>query len=524
MHRPIVGLDGQPLRKAEKTQLRQEIADAQVTGLRNIWSHGSIASGLDPIRLDRVLSNAAQGEHHEFLTLAEEMEERELHYASVLGTRKRALSGLVPTVEAASDERHDQQLAEALRELIKSPAFGDLVDDSLDALGKGYSANEIIWDQSERQWQPSQYKWRDPRFFRLDQSNGTDLLLLTDDNPFGEVLPAYKFIIHRPRLKSGLPIRGALARLAAVAYMCKSFALSNWMTFAEVFGMPIRVGKYGTNATPAEINTLRQAVANIGTDAAAIMPESMKIEFESAANFAGGDKLYDTLCEWLDRQISKGILGQTMTTDDGSSQAQANVHNEVRLDILKADARQLENTLNRDLARPYIDLNYGPQKAYPRIQLPVADPEDTAALVDALDKLIPLGLKVRMSEVRDKLNLSDPKDGDELLAAPSPASTPALPAPEPDMQAAKQPALNREQTATASQDEIDSLTDELLDNWQPQMAGIIDPLRQLLDDAQDIDEFRARLPELLEQMDASELVNQLADAGFRARALGDVDG
>ena len=67
------------------------------------------------------------------------------------------------------------------------------------------------------------------------------------------------------------------------------------------------------------------------------------------------------LAEWLDRQTSKAVLGQTMTTDDGSSQAQATVHNEVRHDILKSDARQLANTLNRDLIQPYVDLNFGPQ-------------------------------------------------------------------------------------------------------------------------------------------------------------------
>ncbi len=63
-----------------------------------------------------------------------------------------------------------------------------------------------------------------------------------------------------------------------------------------------------------------------------------------------------------------------MTADDGSSNAQAQVHNDVRVDILEADAKALANTLNRDLLRPYIDLNFGPQADYPRIELEVPKP------------------------------------------------------------------------------------------------------------------------------------------------------
>ncbi|MCP4699306.1 MAG: DUF935 family protein, partial [Gammaproteobacteria bacterium] len=56
-----------------------------------------------------------------------------------------------------------------------------------------------------------------------------------------------------------------------------------------------------------------------------------------------------------------------MTADDGSSQSQAQVHDGVRVDILRADAKSLSETLNRDLVQPFIDLNFGAQENYPRI-------------------------------------------------------------------------------------------------------------------------------------------------------------
>ena len=135
--------------------------------------------------------------------------------------------------------------------------------------------------------------------------------------------------------------------------------------------MPLRIGRYSEGAREEHKQLLKAAVAGLGSDAAAILPESMRIEFEQVGNVGGAKDLFLHLAEWLDRQTSKAVLGQTMTTDDGSSQSQANIHNEVRLDILKSDARQLEVTLNRDLIKPFIDLNFGPQAVYPRLVLHV---------------------------------------------------------------------------------------------------------------------------------------------------------
>lgn len=145
---PIVDASGRPIRKAE---LKQELAAPSLTGVRQVW-HNGIASHLTPDRLGSILRAAENNEGHDYLTLAEEMEEREPHYASVLGTRKRAISGLGVVVESASDDAADVRLADAVRDLVNDAAFGTLVEDLLDALGKGYSVAEIMWQTRDRQW------------------------------------------------------------------------------------------------------------------------------------------------------------------------------------------------------------------------------------------------------------------------------------------------------------------------------------------------------------------------------------
>jgi phage gp29-like protein len=230
--------------------------------------------------------------------------------------------------------------------------------------------------------------------------------------------------------------------------MLKSFGIKDWMAFAEVFGMPLRLGKYPSGTVQEHIDILRMAVANLGTDASAVIPESMQIEFKELANVAGGAELFERMAKFFDAQISKAVLGQTMTTDDGSSRSQAEVHNEVRKDLRDADADQLEETLERDLVIPFITLNWGPQKNYPSVHLREPESADVKLLTEALAVLVPLGLRVETSEVRDKLGFSAPAPDAECLKPESAfAPTPAL------QPAAKDQAMNREAAPRFSADQ-----------------------------------------------------------------------
>lgn len=506
----IVDTSGNPINISE---LKTGIDDAQLTGVRNMWSHSSVASGITPARLANVLEAAAQGEPLDFLTLAEEMEERDPHYACELSKRKLAVSGIEPTVEAASDDQRAIDIANEIRNIIDSPIFNDLIDGCLDAFGKGYALVQQDWDHSSKQWMPQKFTWRDPRFFALDKNNGYDLRLLTDNDPIvGEVLNPYQWVVHRPRIKMGLPIRGALARLASVCYMCKSFSMGDWMTYAEVFGMPIRIGKYHGNATPEEKATLRRAVANIGTDASAIMPQNMLVELLERSSSAGGEKLYENLCDWLNKQISKGVLGQTMSAEDGSSNAQAQVHNEVRLDICRADIRQIEATINSQVIEPFIKLNYGIQEKYPRVKFPMAEPEDLTALTAGLKELIPFGLHVPSSQIREKFGLREPQEGEEVLKASAPTE------PQTNNNQNKTVALNSQQHSVT--DELEEIQDEAAD-WDEQLRPVLSPLQQLVESSANEAEFLEGLPYLLQDTNANELIESLAKAAFKARGVGD---
>lgn len=514
---------GRPVRRQA---LLAEQARPSLAGIRSAWAP-SVATGLTPVRLAQILQAAAEGEPAEYLTLAEEMEERDAHYASVLGTRKRVISSVVPTVEPASESPRDREIAEAVQDRIaQHEAWPELVEDLLDAVGKGFSVVEIDWATEASRWWPRAFHHRDPRHFRFDRETGRALRLLDDSDPEGIELAPYRFLRHVPRLKSGLPLRGGLARLVAFGWLCKAYDVKDWIAFIECYGLPLRLGRYGPEATADDVRTLMTAVANIGTDAAAVLPKSMEIEFQKTAEGTGAD-IFERLADWVDAQVSKAVLGQTMSSDDGASLAQAKVHNEVRHDIAAADARGVEVTIARDLVRPFVDLNWGVQESYPTLRLVIPEPDDVAAMVDGVAKLAPLGVRFKAAELRAKLGLSEPDADDETIGGLPPAPRAPAPGDPGDV------ALNRLRAVLARNRggldhgpdpfaTLDRIEAAAALGWRAEVAPMIEPVLRLAAEAGGYDEFRRRLPELLEEMEIGPLVDGLVAAMFQARAEGDL--
>jgi phage gp29-like protein len=547
----LVDYLGRPVKSG---QLRKTLALPNVTGVRPTW-YASVANSLTPDRLGTIILGVDQNDMNDYLTLAEEMEERDLHYRSVLSTRKLAVSGLEIAVEAATDEPRDVEIADFVRTIVDRDITADLVKGQLDALGKGFSVSEIMWDRDGARWEPSGYEWRDQRHFRFDRATGQVLRLRDEaDTTDGIEMPAYKFVQHRPKLKMGLSVRAGLARLAAAAYMIKSYTLKDWLAFVEVYGMPLRIGKYADSADDAQKAELLSAVARIGVDAAAIIPESMIIEFveSGGGKSANNDKIFSGLADYVDSQVSKGVLGQTMTADDGSSLSQANVHNDVRGDIQLDDAKQLAATLRRDLVQPCVDLNFaGPHEVYPNLRFVIEEPEDLEALARSLPEFIDRGLRVQSSIILDKFSIDEAEEGAEVLQPKSSGS--ALPAggelPDSDNNGDSDNAqqnqarvvskllarvevgealtedqknlLNISLMAGRRTDTIERLANDELDGWHPVMSPLLDPILAAAESAGSYDEFVASLPNVLSEMDSDKLLERLAIAMFKARGLGD---
>ncbi|KPU84431.1 hypothetical protein JI58_03940 [Marinosulfonomonas sp. PRT-SC04] len=499
--------------------LMEEQATPTITGVRSFRSDG-LADSLDPIKLAALMKAANEGDNHDFLVLAEEMEERDGHYGAVLGQRKRAVSGLEPIVTAASEIPQDKEIADAVEELIMAPIFADMVDDLLDGIAKGYSAVETMWDFGENRWTPKEYIHRDPRHFQFDEKTGRELRIRDDDVQEGLQINPYTFLIHRPKLKSGLAVRGGVARVAAWCFMLKSYTLQDWAAFLEVFGMPLRVGKFDDTASAAEKRILLRAVRDLAADAAAIIPKSMEIEFIEVSG-GQGNAVFGAMTEYLDKQVSKAIIGQTMTTDEGSSNSQSQTHDEVRGDIQKADARQLGTTINRDLIAPFVSFNWGPDVKPPLVSFPIEDAEDIKALSVTLAALVPLGLRIAQSDVNKRMGFRVPDEEEAVL---QPVQSAIIETP-PSNKTAKQPACpscGEVHLASSQSDNEDVLVSEALGHWEEDMAPVVEGVLALARSANGFEDFLAKLDDLTP--DVSALGKRLAAQMMKAKGDGILDG
>ena len=512
-HRPI-----------DMRALEERRGGPSLTGVRSVIPQHPIR-GLTPERMAAILREAetpGYGHATRYLELAEVMEERDLHYVGVLGTRKRAVSQIGIQIEPASDAARDAADADLVREFFDREAFEDEAFDLLDAIGKGFAVSEIIWERSARQWMPARLEMELPHWYGYDAETGASLMR-RDEGGWTPLEP-WKYVVHEVRAKSGLAIRGGLARIAAWAWLFKVYGMKDWVRFCEAYGQPIRIGRYPPNARQEDKDVLETAIRNVAVDAAALIPEGMGIEFISVEGAAARAEIYRDLIRYIDSKLSIAVIGQTLTTEQGESGARAlgEVHNLVRGDIERADGKQLAATLRRDLVIPIVILNHGPRDAYPLVRIERAAAVDKDLLSRSLERLVPLGLRVRAEEVRGMLGLAHPDRDDEVLEPPAAGSTdpPSRP-PAKARDAGGEPdhrALARELDAA---DPLPALTARTRAAVGPLVDGWIGRLAKDAADADSLTDLRARLDARLA---ASWRVEEVADTLASAFAAAELAG
>lgn len=117
-----------------------------------------------------------------------------------------------------------------------------------------------------------------------------------------------------------------------------------WDVFGEIFGMPMRIGK--TNSQdPDDRQRIEDVLANMGAAGWGLFPDGTDIELKESTR---GDayNVYDKRIDRANSEISKGILNQTMTIDNGSSLSQSETHLEVFENVCAADARLIKYIVN----------------------------------------------------------------------------------------------------------------------------------------------------------------------------------
>lgn len=570
----ILGPDGRPLEIAAVMRGIETPQTAELGTIVTEWDRHP-SRGLTPAKLHTLLENAERGDLVGQAELADDMEERDAHLYAELGKRRGAITALSWSIEEPDKaSAEEKRLTEQVRDWVGMvTAHANGVDGGMEvllgamtaAVLPGFAPIEMVWslqrDSQGRQVRVPHCTLQPQRWFTVSADRRRFLLRsatkMVPGQPIagggmlppvmGEELQPFSWLMHVHPARNGYLARMSLARVLVWPYLFKNYAVRDLAEFLEIYGLPLRLGRYPSGASDEEKMTLLQAVTSIGHNAAGIIPQGMLIDFQNAS--AGTEVPFAAMWDRLDAAESKAILGQTLSASEGSkgSHALGQVHEEVRMDIRAADARLYESSFTRQLIAPLCALNAPGvnMRRLPRLVLDTGEAEDLAAYADNLPKLAKAGLRISKKWVHDKLRIPQPEKGEEVLevAEPPPALPPggALPPGTARPPAARADegtraaltalfaaALKAQAPAAAPPaDLVDELVAEQTGRWQPMLGPLIEPLLGELDKAvaagESLEAFAARLPDLVRLMDAQPVTQDLARAAFSARLAGEAD-
>lgn len=227
---------------------------------------------------------------------------------------------------------------------IHSPWFSRFVSQCIDSIFWGFSLFQL--DRSEDGWITAELinrkhvsLERREILYRQTDSFGTpfdrfyNLLLIGEENELGLLAKAAPFVIY------------------------KRNAMGDWSQYAELFGMPVR--EYTYDATDEE--TRQQVLIDAQNQGAAsvyVHPNDSTFKLLDTAGKSGSVDVYKSLTERCNNEISKLILGNTLTTEAGETGTQAlgTVQAKGEDLITKSDREMILNILNYDLTDIFFNM------------------------------------------------------------------------------------------------------------------------------------------------------------------------
>ncbi len=426
---------------------------------------------------------------------------------STLQQRRSALISKPWEVVPGAEDRQSLMAAEALTEALTNLCFTDAAKQMHYGLFYGYAVSELIWASDGRMMTLGEIKVREANRFGFDKEcrlrlkpkwGGTD----------GELMPDGKFWTFSASSDHGdNPYGIGLAHWCYWPVYFKRNDLRFWLQLIERFGAPTVHLQYPHNASDDDKDSYRRIARALSSASGVTTPQGVVVDLVEATR--GGNPGHKDIYDRMDRAISKIVLSQTMTTDDGSSRSQAEVHEDVADDVVKDDGHQIADSFNKGAALWFTQLNF-PNAERPSLRFITEEAEDLASLADLDTKLYKMGYRRTAESVREKYG-----EGYEPVTI-----TPTLESTEGgDFDVAQFAAPSNQITP----DSLDQLVDLLGDSAREGLSDWLDAVRTALAAATDEEDFSRRLLALDRDLPQDALAQTFREALVAASLKGVID-
>ena len=401
-----------------------------------------IGGNLTPAQVSGIFREADAGDITRLVDLANEARQRDCHLHAVLSTRELALQSLRYQVVPYKEQRRkkpklkDRKIADWVQETLQGVSGDDsdpkfqladtagLVSHLAGAVYFGHATAEIVFGKDGRYVVPVGFSCIGQRRFQFSDEGGR--LQWADGFADGvDLMSAYpgKFIQYLPRITGDVPAREGLVRPLMWAALFRNWDIRDWLQLAELAWKPWRTGQYQKAATTEDIDILIQTLENMTSSGIAVYPETDKvlIEWPKHSVSSGGGGTHSELAAFMGGEMSKAVLGQTLTTESGTKGARSlgEIHNKVRGDIRDADARSIASVLRRHLITPLVRMNFGSEVAIPGFEFITQDAVDNVSESVSVLNLRQAGLPIPCAWAYDRFGIPAPDVGEEIMGPTS---------------------------------------------------------------------------------------------------------
>jgi len=435
------------------------------------------------------------------------------HVWACIQSRKSGVMGLEWEIDRGKAK---SRLAKFIQDLFEDWDIYQIMNDILEAPLYGYQPIEVVWEKVGSYLLPTKIQAKPPEWFQFDSENQLRYAPpyqqqspppgLQKDN-IGYLLPPYKFLLPRYNATYHNPYGERILARVFWPVTFKKGGLKFWVIFSEKYGMPYLIGKHPRGIGDQEIQKLADALEAMIQDAVAAVPDDSSIELVEATGKSASADVYRNLIELCNAEISKAILGQTLTTEVGSrgSYAASKTHFDVRQDIIDADKRLVEKTLN-ELISWIVEINFGNQTPPQFILYQEEEVDKTLAERDQI--LTNTGLRFTKEYYMKTYGF---EENDIEISGEQPGTTPI----------AMQEFASAIQKRQNPQQLIDELLDALGDDeLQEQMDAILEPVLQQIQNGKDYNEIMENLAAQYPKMNTDKLMEFLQRAIFISEIWG----
>lgn len=326
------------------------------------------------------------------------------HLESVWSVRCSAASGAEWFMAAGADGKREQEAADAFAEQLSALDVPLIIEEMMNAVAYGYSPLEVLWELDGARWGIGGIVGKPPQWFEFDQDNR----LVFRTGAMGiEEIPENRFLLVRHRPSYANPYGDKVFSKCFWPVTFKKNGFRWWTVFVEKYGGAFMYGKYPNNAGEEYKAELLGALEKMISDAVAIAPEGADITIEALANKGSVSSVHAEYIAMANSEISKAVLGQTLTTEvgDKGSYAASKTHNMVREDLAAADRRRIAAAFNR-LASVFTFYNFGSEVTPPVFSF-VKDEDLQPARAERDVKLYAIGWRPKKSYIEREYGMQE---------------------------------------------------------------------------------------------------------------------